>query len=389
MACSPERRSTNPNRSLLSHMSKLRSVPPSRFSSLTPSSLLFLSRKQTQPLLYNLRTLRLRPKALNMAYVPNQTTADFAKSPTWTGPPVVVGVIGGSGLYKLDGLEVVSEVNPITPWGPPSSPITIAKTASGVHVAFLARHGLGHSIAPSFVPSLANISALKHLGVRAIIAFTAVGSLREEIAPRDFVVPSQIIDRTKGIRRTSFFGEGAQSGVVAHATFGDPFDEVLRPAVEQIVRSELAKVSPDVKVHGGKTVVAMEGPQFSTRAESLMYRALGGDIINMSALPEAKLAREAELSYTIVATSTDYDAWREAEGAVDVAEVMKSLQANVKCSHAVIQALLDPVAKLVADDGQAYKNAQGGMRFSVMTKPELVSPEAKESIRFVLPWYGQ
>jgi 5'-methylthioadenosine phosphorylase len=324
-----------------------------------------------------------------MVYVPNATTSDFAKQPTWTGAPVRVGVIGGSGLYKLDGIEVVAEVNPITPWGPPSSPITIAKTQSGTHVAFLARHGLGHTISPSSVPSLANISALKHIGVRAIVAFTAVGSLREEIAPKDFVVPSQIIDRTKGVRRASFFGQGGQSGVVAHATFGDPFDEVLRQAVEKIVRQELASKAPDAKVHGGKTLVAMEGPQFSTRAESIMYRAWGGDIINMSALPEAKLAREAELSYAIVATSTDYDAWRSSESAVDVAEVMKALQANVEHSHHVIRAVLDPVAKLVEDQGEAYVNAQGGMRFSIMTKPELVSQEARESIQFVLPWYGQ
>ncbi|PWN33954.1 Methylthioadenosine phosphorylase [Meira miltonrushii] len=324
-----------------------------------------------------------------MVYTPNQATREFAKTPTWTGPPVRVGVIGGSGLYKLDGLEVVQELNPITPWGPPSSPITIAKTSSGVHVAFLARHGIGHFISPSQVPSLANISALKHIGVRAVIAFTAVGSLREEVAPRDFVVPSQIIDRTKGVRRASFFGEGDQSGIVAHATFGDPFDETLRPVVEDVVRKELSQLAPEVKTHGKKTLVAMEGPQFSTRAESLAYRQLGGDIINMSALPEAKLAREAELSYTIIATSTDYDAWRESEGAVDVAEVMKSLQENVKNSHAVLKALLEPVAKLVEDEGQAYKNAQNGMRFSIMTKPELVSKEAKESIQFVLPWYGQ
>lgn len=120
------------------------------------------------------------------------------------------------------------------PWGPPSSPITIAKTSKGVHVAFLARHGLSHSIPPSLVPSLANVSALKHIGVRCIISFTAVGSLREEIAPKDFVVPSQIIDRTKGVRRATFFGEGNQSGVVAHATFGDPFDENIRPLVEKV-----------------------------------------------------------------------------------------------------------------------------------------------------------
>lgn len=153
---------------------------------------------------------------------------------SWTGPPIYVGVIGGSGLYKLDKIEPVAEVNVKTPWGSPSSPITIARTPKGNHVAFIARHGRNHAIAPSQVPVLANISALKHLGVRAVLAFSAVGSLREEIRPKDFVIPSQIIDRTKGVRRASFFGEGQESGVVAHAGFGDPFDEILRPEVEQM-----------------------------------------------------------------------------------------------------------------------------------------------------------
>jgi 5'-methylthioadenosine phosphorylase len=324
-----------------------------------------------------------------MVYIPNAATEDYAKNSSWTGPTPFVGVIGGSGLYKLEGMEVVGEVNPVTPWGLPSSPITIAKTAKGVHVAFLARHGLAHSIPPSLVPSLANISALKHIGVRCIIAFTAVGSLREEIAPKDFVVPSQIIDRTKGVRRATFFGEGAQSGVVAHATFGDPFDENLRPLVLKVVKETLAQSAPDAKVHGGSTLVAMEGPQFSTRAESLMYRGFGGDIINMSALPEAKLAREAELSYVVIATSTDYDAWRPSEGAVDVAEVMKSLAANVSNSHKVLAALLEPVNEAMQDGSIAYEAVQGSMKFSVMTKPELIPSQAKDSLRFLLPWFPQ
>lgn len=200
------------------------------------------------------------------------------------------------------------------PWGKASSPISIARTRSGNIIAFLARHGLTHSISPSKVPSVANIAALKSLGVRAILAFSAVGSLREEIAPKDFVIPSQLIDRTKGVRRASFFGEGEEAAVVAHASFGDPFDERLRPIVEGMyvvrcaaalicsTREALAEHAPSVRVHSNKTGVCMEGPQFSTRAESLMYRQVGGDIINMSALPEAKLAREAEISYVLIAT---------------------------------------------------------------------------------------
>lgn len=175
------------------------------------------------------------------------------------------------------------------PWGYPSSPITIASLPNGTNVAFLARHGVAHSINPSAVPARANIAALSSIGVQAIIAFSAVGSLREEIAPGDFIIPDQIIDRTKSIRPASFF-EG--TGVVAHAMFGDPFDNQLVDAITPLVKEALGSAKT---LHGKKTVVCMEGPQFSTRAESLMYRAWGGDIINMSVLPEAKLAREAEI----------------------------------------------------------------------------------------------
>jgi 5'-methylthioadenosine phosphorylase len=155
------------------------------------------------------------------------------------------------------------------------------------------------------------------------------------------------------------------------------------------VKETLAKVAPEAKVHGDKTVVAMEGPQFSTRAESLMYRGFGGDIINMSALPEAKLAREAELAYVIIATSTDYDAWRPSERGVDVAEVMKSLQANVANSHKVLSSLLEPVHEAMQDGSEAYTSTQGGMQFSVMTKAELIPTPAKDSLRFLLPWFPQ
>ncbi|WFD19624.1 S-methyl-5'-thioadenosine phosphorylase [Malassezia caprae] len=310
----------------------------------------------------------------------------------WTGQPIRLGVIGGSGLYKLEGIEIIDVVNPKTPWGYPSSPISIAKTEAGTLVAFLARHGTRHAISPSNVPSTANIAALKHLGVRAILAFSAVGSLREEIRPKDFVVPSQIIDRTKGVRRSSYFGEGEEKNVVAHASFGDPYDNHLRPVVEDIasIRETLAKHSPSVHIHAQKTVVCMEGPAFSTRAESLMYRQLGGDIINMSALPEAKLAREAELSYVLIATSTDYDAWRETADTVSVAEVMESLKANVEASQVVTKALVDRVNDLVKeDDSPIVKGLEGSMRFNVMTKPEHISTEEKDRLRYLLPWFPQ
>ncbi|KAK0553433.1 S-methyl-5-thioadenosine phosphorylase [Tilletia horrida] len=304
----------------------------------------------------------------------------------WTGEPIRLGVVGGSGLYKLDHIEPVAEINPQTPWGHPSSPITIAKTPGGNLVAFIARHGIGHVHSPSKVPALANIAAFKHLGVRAIVAFSAVGSLREEIAPKDFVVPSQIIDRTKGIRRATFFGEDQETGVVAHAMFGDPFDEKLRPLVEEAVRKALAEKVPDVKVHGGKTVVCMEGPSFSTRAESLMYRQLGGDIINMSVLPEAKLAREAEIAYALIATATDYDAWRVSNETVTVAEVIECLKANVSASNLVTLAVLDTIYAAIADDDTAIVKAnKGSMQFSVMTGQHLIPEPVKERLRYILP----
>ena len=237
---------------------------------------------------------------------------------------VLVGVIGGSGLYDLDNLTFVwvspqplpnhtdnhpfrKHVNPETvrrndrciaicvldsrsqPWGYPSSPITIASLPSGTRVAFLARHGAGHTLSPSAIPARANIAALKSLGVRAVLAFSAVGSLREDMPPGTFALPTQIIDRTRGVRPASFF----DSSVVAHAAFGDPFGLALvRWLAGPVGRTLLAS---GVKLVTDACIVCMEGPQFSTRAESIMYRQWGGDLINMSVLPEAKLAREAEI----------------------------------------------------------------------------------------------
>ncbi len=228
----------------------------------------------------------------------------------------------------------MAEINVSTPWGHPSSPITIAKTSEGNHVAFLARHGRNHAILPSNVPNLANIAALKHLGVKAILAFSAVGSLREEIAPKDFVVPSQIIDRTKGVRRASYFGSVRKKvslhtlGLVTPLRDAPPYRTAGRYGDAEGTFSQCEGSRwKDGRLHGR--------PQFSTRAESLMYRAWGGDIINMSVLPEAKLAREAEVAYVLIATATDYDAWRPSSAAVSVAEVMESLKANVEASNIV------------------------------------------------------
>ncbi|KAG8900292.1 S-methyl-5-thioadenosine phosphorylase [Tulasnella sp. 403] len=296
---------------------------------------------------------------------------------------VLVGVIGGSGLYNLEHLTPVKEVNPETPWGFPSSPITISTLPSGVQVAFIARHGTSHSINPSNVPNRANIAALKSLGVKAIVAFSAVGSLREEIRPGDFVIPDQIIDRTKGIRPSSFF-EGTQ--VVGHAMFGEPFDAQLVSLITPLVKKVLDEEAKNVQLHTEKTVVVMEGPQFSTRAESKMYRAWGGDIINMSTIPEAKLAREAELSYALIATSTDYDSWRVGEEPVTVAEVIKTLKTNADTSRKVAAVLIEEVSNSILK-GDVLIQAEGSMKYSVVTQAAAQPEEDKKKLSYILPYF--
>ena len=211
-----------------------------------------------------------------------------------------LGVIGGSGLYELPGLERVERVRLETPFGAPSDEFVVGHLG-GVRLAFLPRHGRGHRLLPSELPFRANLYGLKTLGVQWVLAVSAVGSLREEIAPGHVVVPDQFIDRTCGrTRESTFFG----GGVVAHVQFADPFCPALSTALGAAARASGATV------HAGGTYVCMEGPQFSTRAESLMHRAWGADLIGMTALPEAKLAREAQMCYALVALASDYDSWR-------------------------------------------------------------------------------
>jgi len=296
---------------------------------------------------------------------------------------VLIGIIGGSGLYHVDNLTFVKHVNPETPWGFPSSPITIASLPGGALVAFIARHGPGHSFSPSTVPSRANISALKSIGVRAIIAFSAVGSLREEISPGSFVLPSQIIDRTKGIRPVSFF-EG--TSVVAHAMFGEPFSGKLVNWLEGSIRKALG--AGQTKLFTGKCIVCMEGPQFSTRAESLMYRQWGGDLINMSVLPESKLAREAELSYALIATATDYDSWRPHSESVTVNEVFKTLKANADISRLVISTILDDLhSALTSEEASIFLQEVGSMKLSIMPRSGQLKEEDRKKLAYVLPEY--
>ncbi|KAJ2963174.1 hypothetical protein NQZ79_g1838 [Umbelopsis isabellina] len=291
---------------------------------------------------------------------------------------VPIAVIGGSGLYNLDNLEVIEEINPETPWGFPSDKIIIARSPSGCKIAFLARHGRGHYLTPSEVPSRANIAALKHIGVKAILAFSAVGSLREEIPPCDFVLPDQVIDRTKGIRPSTFFGEG----LVAHAMFADPFHAGLA----DLVYAQRHVLEHGGKIHKNKTAVCMEGPAFSTRAESHMYRSWGADIINMSALPEAKLAREAEIDYQMICMSTDYDCWRVEEEAVTVETVMQNMVNNSFNAKKLLLAVLPSLEEAVAKN-TLLPNYQGSMKFSGMTASEKRNSETVKKLEYILPGY--
>ncbi|KAI9664303.1 MAG: S-methyl-5-thioadenosine phosphorylase [Alyxoria varia] len=277
--------------------------------------------------------------------------------------PIRIAVIGGTGLQSLPGFTRTATVLPHTPWGLPSSPIAVLEhvpsspskgsNAKSTPVAFLSRHGIHHQYAPHEVPYRANMAALRRLGVRTVVVFSAVGSLQEEIKPRDFVLPDQIIDRTKGVRPFTFF----ENGIVGHVMFADPFDNNLRDVISQCGHQSLQ--GEGVQLHTGGTLVCMEGPQFSTRAESRLYRSppFSGSVINMSALPEAKLAREAEMAYQMVCMSTDYDCWRGGDD-VTVEMVMGNMKANAENARRFIGSVLDELTREVAGpagEGEAEK----------------------------------
>ncbi|KAJ2547777.1 S-methyl-5-thioadenosine phosphorylase, partial [Coemansia sp. RSA 1933] len=276
---------------------------------------------------------------------------------------------------------VLSEVSVETPWGKPSGPITIAETARGNKIAFLARHGPGHNVLPSEVNYRANIAALKSLGVQTLLAFSAVGSLREEIRPGDFVLIDQIIDRTKGVRADSFF---TGTGVTAHASFGEPVSAGLRELVFQH-----SDAVPQIAIHKSGTGVCMEGPAFSTRAESNMYRLWGASVINMTCIPESKLAREAEITYAIVCMATDYDAWRESEEPVTVAEVMNTMKGNVANAKALLLAALPDLENAVYNDADMLltKPEAGSMQYAFQQTPDKQSSEGKLKLRYIFPQY--
>ncbi len=278
-----------------------------------------------------------------------------------------LGVIGGSGLYEMDELEDRREVTVETPFGMPSDDLVCGRLR-GTDVVFLPRHGRGHRLLPTEIPFRANIYALKTLGVDAVLAISAVGSMREEIAPGDLVVVDQFIDRTRH-RQDTFFGEG----IVAHVHFADPVCEVLAGLVAEAAKETGAKV------HVGGTYLCMEGPQFSTRAESLMYRSFGVAVIGMTNLQEAKLAREAGMSYATLALATDYDCWHETEADVSVDAVLAVLKRNVETARAVVRNLAERIP------GSPPTPFAGVLENAILTPPELVPLETKRRLAAILP----
>jgi len=284
-------------------------------------------------------------------------------------PQAKIGVIGGTGLYDIEGLTDVEEVNLNTPFGKPSDAITIGKL-EGVGIAFLPRHGKGHRISPTELPARANIYALKLLGVERIIAISSAGSFKSEIKPGDLVIPDQLIDRTRN-RVNSFFGEG----IVAHIPFAEPFCPVL----SQIVFEAAKEVG--AKVHQGGTYVAMEGPAFSTRAESRLYRSWGADIIGMTALPEAKLAREAEICYAIIACVSDYDSWWERSQPVTVDVILNILHQSIETVKKIIRLAVSRIPeRRDCDCATALKTA-------FVTAPERMPPEQKKKLNRLIGKY--
>lgn len=282
-----------------------------------------------------------------------------------------LGVIGGSGIYDLAGLEHRQEVAVDTPFGAPSD-VLITGEMFGVKMAFLPRHGRGHRLAPNELPFRANLHAMKQLGMECVLGISAVGSMKAELKPGHFVLVDQFLDRTRSrTEESTFFGDGC----VAHAHFADPVWEPLRKLALKAARQAGATA------HDGGTYVCMEGPHFSTRAESRLYRSWGVDVIGMTNLQEAKLAREAEIAYATVALVTDYDCWHEGEGDVDVTKVLAVLKQNADLARRTVV----ECARLVGSSEPI--SAAGCMRHAVMTAPDKITADARRRLQLLIEKY--
>lgn len=286
--------------------------------------------------------------------------------------PVRIGIIGGSGLYKMEALKDVEEVQIDTPFGAPSDALILG-SLEGTRVAFLARHGRNHTLMPSELPFRANIYAMKSLGVEYLISASAVGSLKAEAKPLDMVVPDQFIDRTKG-RISTFFGEG----IVGHIAFGDPICAQLAG----VLTDAIASLELPITLHRGGTYVCMEGPAFSTKAESHLYRSWGASIIGMTNLPEAKLAREAEIAYATLALVTDYDCWHPDHDSVTVEMVIGNLIKNAVNAQRVIQ---ETVRRLT--QAPPGSEAHSALKYAIITPLDQAPLATKEKLRLLLQKY--
>jgi 5'-methylthioadenosine phosphorylase len=281
----------------------------------------------------------------------------------------VIAVIGGSGLYQFSDLRDVETLELDTPFGKPSSPITLGDL-NGKKVAFLARHGIGHTLSPSEVPYRANIYALKTLGVKRIVSVSACGSLRESYAPGQIIIPHQIFDFTHK-RDRSFFGKG----LVAHVSVADPFCEDLSDTLEESLK-EL-----DAPYHRGGVYITIEGPRFSTKGESGLYRQWGMDIIGMTASPEVFLAREAEMCYTTMAHVTDYDVWHVSEETVTVDMVVRTLMKNVHIAQETIKKMVEKI------DPSVHCDCENALQNALITHPEHIDPKKREQLDLLIGKY--
>ncbi|HEV8660669.1 MAG TPA: S-methyl-5'-thioadenosine phosphorylase [Thermoanaerobaculia bacterium] len=281
-----------------------------------------------------------------------------------------IGIIGGSGLYEMEGLKVIAERKIETPFGPPSDPYVIGEV-DGIRVAFLSRHGKGHRLLPSELNYRANIFGFKLLGVHTILSASAVGSMKETYQPTDIVFPYQFIDRTRH-RRDTFFG----NGIVGHVTFADPICVAASSLISDVARKAGARV------HTGGVYVCIEGPQFSTRAESNLYRSWGVDVIGMTNLQEAKLAREAEICYVTMALVTDYDCWHETAADVTVEQILGYLRANAAMAQKILRDSVPLVVSRERDCGCA-----NALQFAIVTDPKQIPAGIKRDLKPIIGKY--
>jgi len=281
-----------------------------------------------------------------------------------------VGIIGGSGLYQIEGISKVKEVAVKTPFGAPSDNF-ITGELEATPVVFLPRHGRGHRISPSEINYRANIYGMKKLGVQAIMSVSACGSLKAELKPMDFVIPDQFLDRTHKARKDTFFTDG----IVAHVAFADPVSKEIADILEQSAKKL------KIKIHRGGTYVNMEGPQFSTKAESNLYRSWGMDIIGMTNLTEAKLAREAEISYATLGAVTDYDCWHPSHDSVTLDMILNYLGKNVANAKAILKAAIPLVGKL------KHFSAADALKFAIITHPDRIPLKKKKELALIIGKY--